>query len=196
MFGKPPDVLPEDLNAEEYYELGLWYEETRLYQQARDAFERVVLLVPKTALSSQCKAILNSRLSRVDGIPADAINRLTRADLDIQFRPAQAKRSIVQLLEEFPDFEMAHRALAQVYLREGDVALCLDELKKALTAQPNHSPALALMARALAVDMEYDQALEYLRKAILVNPLDDQLTRLGRSIEYLRSLDHLEPAIV
>ncbi len=188
MFGKPPEIVPDGFTAREYFELGIWYEEKRLLGQARESFSRAIALEPVGSIAIESKRFLHTRIPRND-VPTEAIERLRLAEPQLGLKPEVARKAAEKLIVEYPDFEWPHRLLADFHLRHGDVARCLTSLQNALKINPDYAQAAALMAQALTVDMEYETAADYLRRAMEAMPNDNQLRSLQRGIEVLTALD-------
>ncbi len=188
MFGKPPEVIPEDLTANQYYELGLWYEEKQMHNLARQACQKALALKPDERLQTDCKRFLNTRVPKNE-VSQDAIERLRRLEPRLLMDQGEARKLAVKIAADYPDFEWPQRVLADIYLRDGDVEGCKAALNTALKINPDYSQAIALMARALTVEMEYDAAQECLRRALADMPDNAELRRLQRTLEFLVALD-------
>lgn len=191
MFGKPPDVVPDGLAAKEYLELGLWYIESRMLNLARESLTRAIDLEPKSAAAAESKRLLETRIPRSQ-VPQEAIDQVMRGEHQLMLHPQEAKKIATKLIADYPEFERPHRLMADYHLRRGDVQRCIASLETALKINPQYAGASALMARALAVDMEYDAARQHLQKALAAMPQDAELRSLERSLEFLVSLDEDE----
>lgn len=79
MFGMPPEIVPDDLTARQYYELGIWYEETHLYSLARQALLKAIAIEPDSEIAIQSKRLLDARIPRID-VSKETIQRFWRAE--------------------------------------------------------------------------------------------------------------------
>jgi tetratricopeptide (TPR) repeat protein len=188
LFGNPPEIVPEGLSAREYYELGLWYEETHNLSQARLALTRAIAADPAGDVGQEARRFLNARVPLHD-LPKEAVESLARAELLLAIKPAQARKTAARLINEYPDFEWPLRLLAQVCLNEGDLDKCVEHCRQALEINPDYAQAVGLLARAAAVDMDYPRAGELLERALFLAPDDDELRRFQRSLEFVMTLE-------
>lgn len=188
LFGKPPEAVPDGLTAQQYYELGIWYDEYRLPLLARDCFQRAIALQPDGQLAVDCKRFVNSRLSVAD-VPQEAISQIERAELEVRRKPAESRKVARSLIELYPQFERPYRLLAEIDLNNGDMPSCREHLETALKLNPDYAQAVAMMARAQAIDMEYQAAGDTVRRARQLLPNDAELRLLERSIEVLVSFE-------
>ncbi len=191
LFGKPPEVLPDDLTAEQYYELCLWYEEKQMHALARQSCTKALTLKPAESLEADCKRFLNTRVPRNE-VAQEAIDRLRRMEPRLMMDQGEARKLTLKLIADYPDFEWPRRVLAEIYLRDGDIEKCKASLEAALKINPDYTQAIALLARAMVVDMEYDAAQRHLRHALADMPDDANLRRLQRSLEFLIALEEDE----
>lgn len=193
LFGKPPEVIPEDLTANQYYELCLWYEEKQMHNLARKSCQMALDLKPDDHLEANCKRFLNTRVPRNE-VPQEAIDRLRRMEPRLLMDQGEARKLALKIVADYPDFEWPQRVLADIHLREGDIASCKSALEVALKINPEYTQAFAMMARALTVDMEYEEAQKYLQRAQEDMPGDGDLRRLQRALEFLIALDDVDDA--
>jgi tetratricopeptide (TPR) repeat protein len=188
VLGKPPETVPDDLNAREFFDLGFWYEEKHQLAMARQCYNRVIELEPDSNMARDCKRALNVRIP-VNDVSQKSIERVHRGLPNVAFKPKEAMKMAKLAVEESPDYEAAHRLMGACHLQEGQVEKCKDSLATALRINPNHAPSWVLMARAYAIDMDYDSAAKYIRMAREYMPDDDEVINLERGIEHLIALD-------
>jgi Tfp pilus assembly protein PilF len=77
---------------------------------------------------------------------------------------------------------------ATVALNAGDHAVAMEHLRRALQESPDSDHAHYIMAVALAMRTQTDDALEHLRQAISLNPENRALARQDPDLDHLR--DH------
>ncbi len=182
MFGDPPEGLPDDLTPSEYFQLALWYEESRQPGLARKAFNRVLSFGCDQPLAIEAQRALGERVT-VHDIPQDELNKLRFV------LRSHAKRVAEAHLARYPESEAGYHVLAESLLRTGDIPRCLAALESALMINSSYLPAQRLMIRALIVDMQYDEAGRRLRLAMSSTTDDEELLILRHSLEYLNSLE-------
>lgn len=192
LFGEPPEIVPDDLTGTEYYELGLWYLDKERFEHCRQAFfKALALLDPKDPTTTACRRLLNSRVPSRE-LPKAVTDKLAAADLEIAFRRQSALKTVRKVLAEYPDCEWAHRIMAEACLVRGQLDECFKALDAALNINPNYLPALSLKARALTIDMQYEQAQHLLAQALGENPGDERLRDLQRSLHFLTYMEQEE----
>jgi len=188
VFGDPPKELPDGLTADEYFELGNWYEETSDLSNARKALQRVIDLSPRSDLASRATRILALRIPLHD-VPQEAIKRLQEAEGNMNIRADQSRRAANKLIAEYPQFEWPHRIMAETELRVGKLDDARKAAQKALDINPQHATGLLTMARVCIADMDYAGASKYVRKASDLIGETEEVRVLQRGIEYLIALD-------
>ena len=188
MFGKPPVAVPDGLTAEEYSELAVWYEETRAFANARDATKRALALQPDQTIAANCKRMLDLRLPVCD-VSKEAVDDFLVAEAQVPINARAAKAVAEKLIAEYPDFDWAHRLLAECHMRQCDIPKCLQSVDTALKLHPDWPVALRQKAQALIVDMDYGPARSCLQKAIALSPQDEEARRLWQNLEFISSME-------
>ncbi len=194
LFGKAPETIPDDLTISEYRELGHWFLEEEKYEMARQAFTRAIAMDENDAIAINCKRLLASRVPR-HSIPDAVIVGFKRAQMQGLIKPHIGKKSALKLKENHPEFEWAYQFLAECLLQDGDVEGSLQALDAALRINPDYEPAIALKARALVLDMEYQEARIYLNKILAMDPDDNAMRALRLNLEFLIGIEQQEVAI-
>ncbi len=187
MFGKPPDTVPDGLDAAQYLELAHWYMEKRMFSHARQSFTRSCAAEPEGEVAAECRRWL-SRVPKGDA-PKEIYERLWRIEAEMALHPQECKRKAEKIAAEYPDCEWPHQLLGAAYLQSGEIEKCMQALQEALRLNPDYAPTLATMARAQAVDMDYEAARASLEAAEAVMPGDNNLANLRRCIDFLIALD-------
>jgi len=94
-----------------------------------------------------------------------------------------------------------HRLLAQVYLTRGDLSRALKHQERALALNPNDDRSVCAMGELLCFDGRHDEAEQWVRKSMRLNPYHPQrywthlvraLLHLGRYEEALEALEHID----
>lgn len=195
MFDSPPEVVPENLTAEEYLYLGKWYEEHRNYDLARSALQRAIETAPGSAIETEAKQYMTQNIP-ARTVPAPIVERLAKLRADTVTAPRRAVDACRSILAEHPDFDWAHTVLGTALLRTGDIPEAISSLKQAEALNPHRLPNLLSLAEAHMIIMDYRAAQEYLSKvaALLANQVatetparnhHEQFEQLGRSLQIL-----------
>jgi tetratricopeptide (TPR) repeat protein len=132
--------------------------------------------------------VIDVRLNSID-VPQAVVEAIFRAEMQVGFQPGAAKPVIEKVIQEYPNYDVPHRLLAQMHLRNGDIVACLKELETTLAISPKNTQALGLMARAQAAEFNYAPATETINKALTLAPESEELRLLRRAIEFLAGIE-------
>lgn len=189
MLGEPPDVVPKDLTAEEFLELGIWYRESKKIEQARQCLEKARALAPDSDISSRGRLELDEHIPRYEN-SSEIVDKFNQGSLTAIGSPAKAQKLYQELIDSNPEFEWPYRALAESLLRQkGDVEQARILMSQALEINPEYTAGLVTMAELELADMEYGRAGECLDRALRLVPDNVAARNLQRSLEILVSLD-------
>ncbi|MCA9806128.1 MAG: hypothetical protein KC777_29375 [Cyanobacteria bacterium HKST-UBA02] len=189
MLNKPPDAIPDDLTAAEYFQLGNWFWEERDLDKARDALSRAVILDPEGESGRAARDMLSTRIP-AHPVDQEAFNTYRDVELHLGFtNRVKAVAKLEKLIADHPDFEWPYRSLADLMIRKGDIPKARDLLEKSLAINPVYAAALVSMARIHIADTEYDAALEMIDKAMNLTAFDESLPDMRRAVEMLAALE-------
>jgi tetratricopeptide (TPR) repeat protein len=146
---------------------GVIYAQLGETAKAAADFEKAALLAPDEAYSAAGLSVLFTET----GWAGDAVNLLRRklkrspndANLNTLLADAlmrdgvqpgqpgfaEARQALLRAIGSRPGFARAHAALGKLYLREGQAAKAVQELNKALEAEPGNRTALSQLSAAL-----------------------------------------------
>lgn len=189
MLNKPPDSIPDDLSAAEYFQLGNWFWEEGDLDKARDALSRAVILDPEGESGRGAREMLSTRIP-ANPLDQEALKTYREIELHLGFtNRVKAVEKLEKLIEDHPDFEWPYRSLADLMIRAGDMPRARTLLEKSLSINPVYAAALVSMARVHIADTEYDAVLETLDKAAGLTPGDESLPDLRRATELIAALE-------
>ena len=192
MFGDPPDVIPADLNAEEYLELGNWYHSStheEKIENARECWNKVIELTTEENLTQEAQSKIDEHIP-CKKIPKSAIDTYYVASSEAATDPGACKKQYLRLVEEYPDFEWPLQGLAEIYIRNfGDLKEARVCIEKALEINPQHSRSLLTMLELTMVEMDYKKSEEYLAILRETHPANENLDRFRRTLETLIAYD-------
>lgn len=189
MLNKPPDAIPDDLTAAEYFQLGNWFWEEGDLDKARDALSRAVILDSEGESGRAAREMLSTRIP-ANPLEQDALKDYREVELHLGFtNRVKAVAKLEKLIADNPDFEWPYRSLADLMIRKGDMPRARDLLEKSLAINPVYAAALVSMARVNIANTEYDAALEMLDKAMNLTPGDESLPDMRRATELLAALE-------
>lgn len=185
MLGQPPDVVPDDLTASQYLELGVWYQESKKFAQARESLKRTIELASDSADARRARRLLAESIPAIES-DADVIDTFNSIHLTAMTSPGRARKQYESLIAEHPDFEWPYRAIAEGHCRRtGDLEKAKSLLEEALRINPDYVAALVLMAETLLADMDYEKARDYLDRVTAFAADNAEARNLRRTLEIL-----------
>jgi tetratricopeptide (TPR) repeat protein len=185
MLGEPPDLVPDDLTAEEYLELGIWYQESNKIAQARESLQRTIKLAGQSNAATRARRLLSENIPFKEN-DSEVIERFNSVGMTALSSPGRAKKQYESLIEEHPDFEWPYRALAETLCRRiGDLEKAKTLLEEALRINPNYVGALVTMAETLLSNMQYEEARKYLDRVTEMTEDHAEARNLRRTLEIL-----------
>jgi len=92
---------------------------------------------------------------------------------------ASAQPKYESLVEEFPDFGLAHTGLGHCLVNTGMFDECLEQFKTAVTLEPTNITFLLNYGKTLCMLGEYDDAKAQFEKVLAIDPdHDDALEQM------------------
>ncbi|MEZ4486140.1 MAG: tetratricopeptide repeat protein [Cyanobacteriota/Melainabacteria group bacterium] len=177
----PIEGLPEDLSAQELYELGLKYRIAGWVGVAREALQRAAELDKTGRLGSKARKVLRTQLPRVE-VPIPAEQKNIEAFNLMQSDREEAKKVFQELMNTYPDFEWPFSNTARIKLAEGDISGAKSIVKYLLQVNPDLLSAIDLMIRISIAEKDLDQALTYLDRALELYPHEEEFKQLKLAI--------------
>lgn len=189
MLGQPPDLVPDDLTADEFLELGIWYQESKKFAQARESLQHTIRLASDSEAAQRARRLLAESIPTKESDP-EVIERFNDISMTAMTSPGRAKKQYESLIEAHPDFEWPYRALAEGLCRRvGDLEQAKTLLEKALAINPNYVGALVTMAETQLADMQYDEARKYLNRVTEIVADNADARNLRRTLDILVAAD-------
>lgn len=189
MFGEPPDVVPDDLSAAEYLELGDWYQKSKKFELARESLKKCIALDPDGPSARRARTTLIQNIPEKVHCP-DTIHKFHNISMLAMSSPGRAETQWQELIDEHPDFEWPYRSLAEsVMRRNGDVERAQALLEKALEISPEYVPGLITMAETYIAEMDYDKARQCLARARQLSADNENVADAQRSLEILAAYE-------
>lgn len=169
MFDSPPEVVPENLTAQEYLYLGKWYQEKRDYDLARTALQRAIETAHESTVASEAKHYMAQNIP-VCSVPKRIMERYNKLLVNIVINPRMILDECRSLTLECPDFDWAHSVLGDALLRSAKVLEAISALKQAQSLNPERITTMLSLAEAHMIVMDYESAQAYLRKIATLLP--------------------------
>lgn len=178
----PPRDVPQDLTAQEYYDLGVQYKTIGWTEQARDALTYSFELDPDGDIGKRARRYLQTKIPR-HPVPLVAEQRNVEGfneRMSGQIRAAQL--TFEKLIEDYPQFEWPYGNLGSIYIMQGKLDLAKRILKKALEINAYYVNARLHLCRAQILASEFDDARKNLEAVSEIDP-DTPVQELSATLE-------------
>jgi len=169
MFNLPPKQVPENLSAKEYYDLGVRYKIAGWTEQARKALQLAIKADPNGASGKKAQTYLNCYIP-VEPVTKDAERRNISA-VNVMFGSNKvAEDEFKALIKEYPNFEWPYGNLGAMYVEQKKPEEAKAMIAKALAINPNYVNAMLHLAQAQLISNEKDAALGTCKRALAADP--------------------------
>jgi len=185
----PPLDVPQDLTAAEYYELGLKYKEIGWTEQARDALAFAIELDPDGDAGKQAASYLRTKIPRH---PVPLVAEQSNIHGFNQFCSGDetgAQETFEALIAEYPDFEWPYGNLGCLFIQLGEVVKAKKILRKAIDINPHYVNAWLHMARAEALDENYDEAYKCLSQVEQIDSGETSISGIKKLVDEVAAGD-------
>lgn len=179
----PPRTVPENLSAQEYYELGVRYKTSGWTEQSRDALQYAMELDPDGETGKLALSFMRSKLPR-HPVPLSAeqaniqgFNLMVSGDLD------GAIAIFEQIIKEHADFEWPQGNLGSIYIEQGKLAEAERILVNAVQLNPFYLNAWSHLCRANLLQSKYTQARYCVEQIRKIDPTDAHADQLQHQID-------------
>ncbi|MBY0546514.1 MAG: hypothetical protein K2W95_04440 [Candidatus Obscuribacterales bacterium] len=157
--GKPPDSIPQLSSAEEYFDLGCWFDAYGKIRLAQEALDKAIECDCDCEIADRVRKHKQSYLP-VNPVPAAAEQMLQEAFAEPD--TALSAQTLRQLLHDYPDFETPVIALATLALQASQFEQCEQYARKALSINARSEPALIILLKLYLMQDRFEQALKLL----------------------------------
>ena len=184
----PPRVVPTDLSAREFYQLGVEYKRLGWTEQARDALTYSMESDEKGEWGTRARQYLLARLPRhpvplmAEQTNIEGFNKLAVGDIE------GARLIFIELIENYPDFEWPYGNLGSLHLRQGRLREADEILREGVRINPNYVNGWLHLARLKALEDDMGVARDCLQKARDILPNDKDIESIARCIDELSEL--------
>jgi len=169
----PPKEVPQDLSANEYFELGKQYKAIGWIGHSRKSLQLAMKNDENGNIAQKALTFLKTRLP-LQEVPQEAVTANIEGYNNLLTNPKQAKQIWWRLTEEYPDFEWPFSNLASLYLTEGNIAEAKKLLEQAIVLNPCYINALLHLANCHAIQMNYEEAISYIDRILELEPEHEQ----------------------
>jgi tetratricopeptide (TPR) repeat protein len=185
VLGLPGRDLPEDLQAEQYWQVAQQYRSMGWCEQSRDSIDKVLELAKEPGLQAAARRFRLTRLPR-QPVPHKAVQQNIRAHHQIVCGDLTgARQTLESLVGEYPDFEWARGNLGLVYAQQGELEKAEKVLYDVLDYNANYLNAWLHLARLKAAKLEVKEAQSLIDQALKLSPQDKPTLALRQIVEFL-----------
>lgn len=154
----PPSVLPENLSAKEYYNLGKRYKGAGWIELSRQALDRAIK-DGESDTKAKAEKYKNARLPRLP-ISKEA-EKMNILGFNSQFNKDASEKTWRECIKKYPNFEWPYSNLGSQLTEQGRLDEAEVLLKKALELNPTYSNGLRNMAALKRKQGDTKAAEEY-----------------------------------
>ncbi|MEZ4543017.1 MAG: hypothetical protein R3C24_03845 [Cyanobacteriota/Melainabacteria group bacterium] len=185
---QPSRDVPSGLKAGDYLVLGKRYLALFWPEQARDALEHVLELVPSGPEREQAEKLLLTKVP-LHPVPYLAVKRFINARrLASLGRGREAREAYRLLVEDYPEFEWALEQYAIQRIQDGEVEEALDLLDRILASNEGYVSAYLHKARAHAIKGEVFESQTALDRATRLDPGWEEISVLRQTVAMMARL--------
>ncbi|MBX9696272.1 MAG: tetratricopeptide repeat protein [Cyanobacteria bacterium] len=196
MLGSPPDTVPDNLTAEEYLELGLWYHaqwkydnEAHWMENARTSLTRAKDLDSNGDVGRRAARQLDQHIP-CNNVSSEVLTEFERLHLNMFHNATEGERKLQSMIEREPLFDWPYHRLAEFLMRnKGDLAEARFLLEQSLEINPQSSRGHLAMAELQLTEGDYSNARQSLDKAMAIAPDSEDGTALRRTLDLLIAID-------
>lgn len=176
MFEMPPDKVPGNKTAQEYYDLGVQYKGFGWTEKSRESLKRAIELDKGGSIAQRAQDFMDTRLPKHPQ-PEEAIQMNIQAYNLQESNPAEAERIWQSCIEKYPDFEWPYSNLGSMLADQGKYDEGEKLLRKAIEINPKYVNAWIHLGESKQAQCEKAAARDCYRKALDLDP-DDPIAKM------------------
>lgn len=188
--GEPPKTIPEDLSAKEYFDLGVELQAVGRLEDSRKAMARVIDDSEDEVLKAKAQSFSKTQLPKFP-VSEDAQKRCIEAFEQLSKDKDKAKKTLLEMTMEFPQFEWPFLFLATMYIMDGVPKKAERLIKRVLSISPDLMKAKHLLISVYLASAKYSEALEFIDQSVEEADSDDD----GLALDLLRAQCQLQKSI-
>ncbi len=182
----PPRELPEDLNAEEYWQLAVRYKQVGWTEQARDALTTAIELDGDGPVGIKARSFLRSKIPRYP-VPLMAEQLNIQGYNQMFVNENEAQRMFENLVKDYPDFEWPYGNLGSLLIKRGRLEEAQELLIKAVQINPYYINGWLHLSRVYAIQENFSAAEECLQRVTAIDASDPNWKGIRDLVDQLKS---------
>lgn len=184
----PPSAVPDDLSADEYFELGMDYKSAGWCELARRALLKAIDCDPTGRVAAKAARFLRTKIP-VNPVPEAAEAKNIQAfNQMVSGSSIAARKTFEELIADYPKYEWPFSNLAAMCIDQGDLERAQSLLAHALEINPYYVNALIHMARAHAANFDMGEAMRFVELALECDPEDEHAREVRGAIKQIADL--------
>ena len=183
----PPRDVPQDLEAADYFELGLKYKEVGWTEQARDALTLAIELDSDGEYGKKAQRFLRSKIPRhpvplkAEQLNIEGYNQMFMKD------EGEAQKTFEALIRDYPDFEWPYGNLGSLLIRQGDLSRAESLLQHALQINQHYINGWLHLTRVYGVQERFSEAYACLNQVSKIDPEDASMNGIKELVDQLKN---------
>ncbi len=182
----PPRELPEDLTAEEYWQLAVRYKQVGWTEQARDALTTAIELDGDGPVGIKARSFLRSKIPRYP-VPLMAEQLNIQGYNQMFVNENEAQRMFENLVKDYPDFEWPYGNLGSLLIKRGRLETAQELLVKAVQINPYYINGWLHLSRVYAIQENFSAAEDCLQRVTAIDASDPNWKGIRDLVEQLKS---------
>lgn len=182
----PPRELPEDLTAEEYWQLAVRYKQVGWTEQARDALTTAIELDGDGPVGIKARSFLRSKIPRYP-VPLMAEQLNIQGYNQMFVNENEAQRMFENLVKDYPDFEWPYGNLGSLLIKRGRLETAQDLLVKAVQINPYYINGWLHLSRVYAIQENFSAAEDCLQRVTAIDASDPNWKGIRDLVEQLKN---------
>jgi tetratricopeptide (TPR) repeat protein len=182
----PPRELPEDLSAEEYWQLAVRYKQVGWTEQARDALTTAIELDGDGPVGIKARSFLRSKIPRYP-VPLMAEQLNIQGYNQMFVNEDEAQRMFESLVKDYPDFEWPYGNLGSLLIKRGRLEEAQALLIKAVQINPYYINGWLHLSRVYAIQENFSAAEECLQRVTAIDASDPNWKGISDLVDQLKS---------